>query len=179
MVLSAQRCLHTAISVTGVETAAVDGHDQRQKGDEGEPAELPSSSTTSDPDATAVAIQPAQAAEGSDVAPAEAVQLWNPISAAGVGGAAVPESARSAGSDKCGAGTSTKKKSGAKESAAAAKKSGSSTAAAGSTGGGDCPGGESAHDNVPEAEGAAPAVFESVLIFGGIVDEAIVSGVSC
>lgn len=186
MGLSAQRCLHTAISVTGVETAADDDGDDPtndKKGDDGELAGLPSSSTAAEPDDAAAAIPLTQQAEGSDAA--GAVQLWNAISVAGVGGgaaaAAEPESARSAGSGKGGVGTSAKKKAGAKESAAAAKKSGGSTAAAGSTGGGGdrVPGGEDINGSVaPEAEGGAPAVFESVLIFGGIVDEAVVSGVS-
>lgn len=159
--------------MTGVGTEDA-GDDQRPKGDAGEPAELSSSSTTAELDATAEK-RPTQAGH-SDVAPTEAIQLWNSVS--GGGGAVVPESARSAGSEKGAVPAAAKKKSGTKEGASTMKKSGSSTAA-GIGGRGDHPGGEDANGNIPEVEGGAPPVFESVLIFGGIVDETVVSGVGC
>lgn len=161
--------------MTGVETED-DSEDQRRKGGAGVPAsEPPPSSTVVPAEPDAAAATPPTQTEGGDLAPTEAVQLWSPVSAGG--GAAQPETARSTGSEKNAAATAAKKKAGAKEGTAGVKKSGSSIAA-GTSGGGVCPGGEGSNGNMSEAEGGAPPVFESVLIFGGIVETAV-SGVSC
>lgn len=183
--LSEQRCLHTAVAVSGIGIDG-DGDTQRQERDAPSPP-------SSDPAALeGTASPPAQTESAGDTATtaadepaAPAVQLWDPVAPRG-GGTATPVSARSTGSEKssaAGAAAATKKKTGAKEGATAAKKTatGSKEAAhAGSSGKTGIDGSLGDHvtgDEVDGGGGPAP-VFERILIFGGIVDEAAVDGVS-
>lgn len=179
--LSGQRCLHTAIPVTGED---IDNADDTQLS-QGDPAASPSSSATAvlgtaaPPPTQKESIDDAAAeAEASGAAPA--VKLWNPV---GTAGAAGPVSARSAGSEKGTAAglAATKKKAGAKEGASAPKKAGGKEAAKNSSGNGGAD--RAGDDNIdgagPDVDGGAPPVFERIVIFGGIVGEAAVSGVSC
>lgn len=105
------------------------------------------------------------------------MKLWGPVGPAG--GEGVPVSARSAGSEK-GALTGAvaagaKKKGGGKEGAAKKPASNEAAKYRSGIGGFDNPGDDDTV--VPDADGGAPPVFERILIFGGIVDEATVSGV--
>lgn len=177
--LSGQRCLHSAISVTG-EDIDNDGDPQPQQGGPLSPASAAPGDAASPPNQSEH-IDDAVAATIASGELAPDVKLWNPVVP---GRGAVPVSARSAGSEK-GAATGSaaaKKKAGTKEGAAAAKKSGGKEAicnSSGSRSGIDNPGDDNIDGAVPDADGGAPPVFERILIFGGVVDEAAVSGVSC
>lgn len=168
--LSGPCCLHTAVAVTG-EDLADRGDPQAHQAD---PTTSPASPAA---EAPAGHVDAAAATEASGDAPD--VRLWSPVGPTGRGEG--PISARSTGSDK---GTATgaaaaKKKSGTKEAAATAKKSASKEPDKKSRIDNPNP----SHDNtdgggVPEYDGGAPPVYESIIIFGGIVNEAAVSGVS-
>lgn len=182
--LSEQRFLHTAISVRGV---GLDGDGDAQRKDRDA---MPSPSSdqaahegTGSPRAQRGSKDAAAAA--ADEAAAPPVQLWDPVAPRG-GGAAAPASAKPAGSEKnaAAAGASgTKKKAGAKEGAATvAKKSARGSKEAVHAGRVGKPGidgsGETGVVGDEAGGDGPPPVFERILIFGGIVDEAAVSGVS-
>ena len=176
--LSGQRCLHTAISVTGED---MDNAGDTQQGDPTSSPSSPAAGATGDaasPPTQRESIDVAAAAGASGVAPG--VRLWNPAGPAGR--ATVPVSARSAGSDKGAAagGLAAKKKAGAKEGATASKKAGSKEAAknSGGSGGVDCAGDGNVDGAGADVDCGDPPVYERILVFGGIVDEAAVSGVS-
>ncbi|CAM9945143.1 unnamed protein product [Scytosiphon promiscuus] len=151
--LSEQRCLHTAISVTGVDTGASSDEDQRQEESESHPPSSHPEDTRVD-DATTSA---------------STVQLWGPVA---MGALPAPGSARSAGSEKGAVGgASGKKKPGTKDGSGGSKKAGTKDAAKNEpAGGGVVDGGD------PDTESGNPPVFESVLVFGGIVGSTTVSG---
>lgn len=163
--LSGQRCLHTAISVTGVETRDSNDDDQHPEESGAQPTTSVTENAASD-DPTSPSTPRERG--GKEEAAAPTVQLWGPVVA---GAGAVPGSARSAGSEKSAvAAASGKKKPGAKEGSAGSKKK-------------DAVKSETVVGNVvdgsdPDTGGGDPPVFESVLIFGGIVGSAAVSGVS-
>ena len=180
--LLGQRCLHTAIAVTG-EDIDNGGDALLQKG--GPNASPSSADDAGNGDgAASPAVQresiDATAAAEAQTAASSGVILWNPVGPAGRG--SVPVSARSADSEKvstAGA-AAAKKKPGAKDGATAAKKAGSKEQA--KTGSDSCGVDHHADDNiasaVPDAGDGGRPMFERILIFGGIMDEAAVSGVS-
>lgn len=157
--LSEQRCLHTAISVTGVETedGCSDEDNQHQEETESQPPSSPIEG----------------AAVGDATAPVPAVQLWGPVAMGAAQSA--PGTARSTGSEKgaVAAAAAGKKKNGAKEGSAGSKKAGTKDVVKSGPAGGNCGDGSD-----PDTYGGTPPVFESVLVFGGIVGNATVSGVS-
>lgn len=176
--LSGQRYLHTAIAMTGQDIDNNSGDTQVQQGD---PTTSPSSQAAAAPGDAASPLAESEsidaAAAGEAQVPAPDVILWNPVGPARRG--SVPVSARSGSSEK-GAAAAAKKKPGAREGATAAKKAGSKEAAKGSgdSGGVDHPGDYNIDGAVPDVDDSGPPVFERILIFGGIVNEAAVIGVS-
>lgn len=194
--LSGRRCLHTAISVTGEDAGGNDddGADTQQPQQGGPTTSKSLSAAASSSPSDAAASPPTESDNNTDVVAAPTavasgvvapdVRLWDPVVPAG--GCGAPASARSAGSEKggpavvAGGGAAAKKKAGTKGGAAAAGKKAGSKEAVNKKGGIDTPAVNDSIDHgvVPDIDGGSPPVFERILIFGGVVDEAAVSGVS-
>lgn len=176
--LSEQRCLHTAVSVTGVETENNDdGGQQPHRPQREEDASQPDSSAAAVPEVASSPPPILGETSETSVAATPSVQLWGPVKTA-----AEPGSTRLTDPVNGAVSPAAKKRGGGKEGAAGSKTSNTKdtdkTSGSRSSRGDDRRQGEGTGGHAGDDESGDLPVFESILIFGGVVGEAAVSGVS-
>lgn len=164
--------------MTGVETEnSDDGGQQPHRPQREEDAAQPDSSAVAVPDVPSSPPPIQGETNETSAAATPNVQLWGPVATA-----AGPGSTPSTDPDNGAVSPAAKKKGGGKEGAAGSKTSNTKdtdkTRGSRSSSGDDRRQGEGTDGHAGDDECGDPLVFESILIFGGVVGEAAISGVS-